>query len=159
MKSLSLNIAITLLAWSAVAPAHTHLQKAAPADGSVVTVSPARVVLTFSEAARLTAAWIQKSDGTRVKLGPLPEKPAVEVSIALPALTPGSYVVSWRAASADGHVMPGQIHFTLASSGRNTQTDAGVVPAARTASSSRSISGTKSEVRAPGAVAIRASSS
>ena len=45
MKSLSLNIAITLLAWSAVAPAHTHLQKAAPADGSVVTVSPARVVL------------------------------------------------------------------------------------------------------------------
>ena len=116
MKCLTLRIGITLLAWSAVALAHTHLQKAAPADGSVVTVSPERVVLTFSEAARLTAAWIQKSDGARLKLGPLPEKSAIEVSIALPPLTPGNYVISWRAASADGHVMPGQIHFTLAPS-------------------------------------------
>jgi len=56
---------VALLAWCAIAHAHTHLLGSVPADGGVV------------------------------------------------ALTPGTYVVSWRAASADGHVMPGRIRFTV----------------------------------------------
>jgi methionine-rich copper-binding protein CopC len=104
---------LTVMAFVVAAQAHTHLQQATPADGSVITVSPPNVVLKFSEPARLTAAWIQKGNEAKQKLGPLPEKAAKEVTIALSTLTPGSYVVSWRAASDDGHVMPGQIRFTL----------------------------------------------
>lgn len=85
---------LVLLAWFAVARSHAHLQKSVPANGSVVSSSPAGVVLKFSEAARLTAAWIQKSDGAREKLGSLPEKPASEVTVPLPALAPGRYVLS-----------------------------------------------------------------
>jgi methionine-rich copper-binding protein CopC len=33
--------------------------------------------------------------------------------VALPALAPGSYQVSYRALSADGHIVPGQLRFTL----------------------------------------------
>jgi copper transport protein len=113
MKPLTLTAGIVLLAGAAIAAAHTHLLKSVPADGQEVSTTPATVVLTFSEAARLTAAWIQKDEGERAKLGPLPESATTQVTLALPALTPGTYVVSWRAASADGHVMPGRIRFTV----------------------------------------------
>jgi len=113
MKSWKILPGAILLIYMAAAYAHGHLHMSAPADGSVITTSPRNIVLTFSEAARLTAAWIQKGDEPKRKLEPLPEKSAAEVTVPVPALTPGSYVVSWRAVSADGHVMPGQIHFTL----------------------------------------------
>jgi len=103
---------LALLACAAVALAHAHLQTSTPADGSTVTAAPPVVTLKFSEAARLTAAWIQKGDGAKQKLTALPEKPASEVNVTLPSLEPGSYVLSWRAVSDDGHIVPGQIHFT-----------------------------------------------
>ena len=112
MKAITRGAFMVLLAWGAIAQAQTHLLKSVPADGHVVASPPGNVVLTFSEAARLSAAWIQKGEGEKTRLTP-PEKAATEVTIALPALTPGTYVVSWRAASADGHVMPGRIRFTV----------------------------------------------
>jgi copper transport protein len=113
VKPIATTAGIALLACSAIAAAHTHLLKSVPADGQVLATAPASVVLAFSEAARLTAAWIEKGAGPRTRLGPLPETAATQVMLALPALTPGEYVVSWRAASADGHVMPGRIRFTV----------------------------------------------
>src|SRR5438105_12761848 len=61
---------VALLAWCAIAHAHTHLLGSVPADGGVVATPPSTVVLTFSEAARLTAAWIQKGEGARSRLTP-----------------------------------------------------------------------------------------
>jgi methionine-rich copper-binding protein CopC len=113
MKPSTFLSGLALLAVVTIAHAHAHLKMSTPADASVVSVSPPSIVLKFSEAARLTAAWIQKDDGPKQKLTPLPDKPTVEVSVALPALEPGNYVISWRALSDDGHVTPGQMHFTL----------------------------------------------
>jgi methionine-rich copper-binding protein CopC len=106
--------AVALLALVSLAHAHAHLRSSVPADGSTLSASPPTLVLNFSEAAVLTAASIQKAGAAIRKLVPLPTKAAVEVSFALPALAPGAYVVSWRALSADGHIMPGKIHFTIA---------------------------------------------
>jgi len=100
-------------AWLGVAHAHAHLRASLPADGSVLEASPPRIVLTLSEAAQITAAWIQKDGEPRRKLTRLPSTAAVRVSITMPALAPGRYVFSWRALSADGHIMPGQIHFSI----------------------------------------------
>lgn len=127
MKSWKILSGAVLLIHMAAAYAHAHLHKSTPADGSVITAAPSTVVLTFSEAARLTAAWIQKGDEPKLKLEPLPEKSAAEVTVPVPALTPGSYVVSWRAVSADGHVTPGQIHFTL-SADKAARTQKGAAP-------------------------------
>ena len=112
MKALNQCAAVVLLGGSIVALAHTHLLKSVPADGQAVAAPPGNIVLSFSEAARLTAAWIQKGEGARTRLT-APEKTSKEVTLSLPALTPGAYVVGWRAASADGHVMPGRIRFTV----------------------------------------------
>jgi copper transport protein len=103
-----------LLAVAALsAHAHAHLQQATPADGSVLESAPTELVLRFSEAAQLTALTIAKQGGAQQKVTQLPQKLQSQIVVALPPLAPGSYVVSWRAVSADGHVVPGKIHFTL----------------------------------------------
>lgn len=96
-----------------VALAHAHLKKAVPADGGVVEASPSNVVLSFSEPARLTACWIQKGDGPKQKIEGLPTVSAADISVPLPKLEPGSYVLSWKVVGDDTHIVPGQIHFTV----------------------------------------------
>ncbi len=114
MKTSSVLCTLLLSFATAVAQArHAHLKQATPADGSILSAAPSAVVLRFSEAARLTAAWIQRAGGTRQKLHSLPENPAPEINVALPPLMPGTYVLSWRVVGDDGHILPGQLHFTL----------------------------------------------
>lgn len=96
-----------------VALAHAHLKKAVPADGDSVSTAPANVVLTFSEPAHLTACWIQKGDGAKQKIAGLPTTPAAEISVPMPKLEPGAYVLSWIVVGDDTHVLNGQMHFTV----------------------------------------------
>jgi len=104
---------VLFLAGSGAAGAHAHLIRSVPTDGSVLTAAPARLTLAFSESARLTALWIGPEGGARRKLTPLPTADAAEISVALPPLEPGRYVLTWRVVGHDGHVVPGQLHFTL----------------------------------------------
>ena len=105
------SVMLSLVATAAFA--HAHLKKAIPADGGVVATSPANVVLTFSEPAHLTACWLQKGDGPKQKVSGLPTAPAAEISVPLPQLEPGTYVLSWKVMGDDTHIVPGQIHFTV----------------------------------------------
>ncbi|HZO22515.1 MAG TPA: copper resistance CopC family protein [Steroidobacteraceae bacterium] len=110
----ALLAALVLLAWSSGARAHTHLEKSVPANGAVLNAAPENIVLTFAEPARLTALSLRKNSEPAQKLAPLPSATARELTVALPRLTPGKYVVSWRVLSEDGHVMPGDLSFTIA---------------------------------------------
>jgi methionine-rich copper-binding protein CopC len=114
MKILSLFCGLALLMFGVAASAHAHLQMSIPADGSVITTSPNNLMLHFSEAARLTTLSIQKDNEPKQELKPLPTTAAQHVSVPLTQLTPGTYTVTWRAVSDDGHVMPGTLHFTVA---------------------------------------------
>jgi methionine-rich copper-binding protein CopC len=98
---------------ASVALAHAHLKKAVPADGGVVSTAPANVVLSFSEPAHLTACWIQKADGPKQKITGLPATASPDITVPLPQLEPGTYVLSWNVVGDDTHVVPGQIHFTV----------------------------------------------
>jgi methionine-rich copper-binding protein CopC len=114
MKILPLLSGLALVALGVAADAHARLQKSSPADNSVITASPSNLVLNFSEAARLTALSIQKGEEPKQRLNPLPTTAAQQISVPLPPLTPGTYSVSWRLVSDDGHIMGGALHFTLA---------------------------------------------
>ena len=113
----SVFVGIALSSGMAAAQAHAHLRGSLPADGSVLSAAPALVVLDVSEPARLTAAWIQRSGGPRRKIESLPQQSAASVAVTVPALKPGRYELSWRALSADGHIVPGHIHFTVIPAG------------------------------------------
>jgi methionine-rich copper-binding protein CopC len=101
-----------LLLLAAVAHAHVHLTAAVPADGSVGK-APEHIVLTFSEAARLTAMTLQREGEAPHKLTPLPAEMGIRITVPLPKLSPGRYTLSWRVVSDDGHIMPGALHFTV----------------------------------------------
>jgi methionine-rich copper-binding protein CopC len=113
MPKLPFLTTVLLLAAVATAFAHAHLVTSAPADDSTLPTAPRALVLEFSEAARLTALALAGPGGAQQKLAPLPPDPAKRVSVALPPLTPGDYVVTWRALGADGHVTSGKIRFHL----------------------------------------------
>jgi methionine-rich copper-binding protein CopC len=100
------------LLWSAGALAHAHLTDSAPVDGSQLLAGPAALVLSFSEAVQFTALSIQRNGGTPQKLVP-PEQAAARLSVPLPKLAAGAYVVRWRTLGSDGHVVPGQIRFSI----------------------------------------------
>jgi len=93
--------------------AHAHLTHSAPAEGAHLATTPSVLELHFSEGAQLTALWIQKAGAERQKLGPLPAEAAARISIALPQLAPGQYLITWRVLGSDGHVAPGQLHFSV----------------------------------------------
>ncbi|HUL18997.1 MAG TPA: copper resistance CopC family protein [Steroidobacteraceae bacterium] len=95
------------------AGAHVHLQQSSPADGSRLAAAPATLTLSFSEPAQLTALSLQQDQGRSWKLSAPPEA-QLHLSVALPPLAPGSYHLHWRALSRDGHVVPGEIHFSIA---------------------------------------------
>jgi len=120
MKFARIACTVILMSCGVAAFAHTHLEKAVPADGSTLTAAPTKFVLTFAEPVKATALSLQKDGGPVQKLGPLPTAPMAEVSIPAPQLAAGKYVLSWRVVTDDGHVMPGKISFTVAPSGAAT---------------------------------------
>jgi methionine-rich copper-binding protein CopC len=115
MKFLTFSLAAAAALVTGSASAHAHLQRATPAEGSTLTASPPALELTFSEAARLTALWIQKDQEPKQPIKDLPTTSGKTLRLALSPLTPGAYTVTWRVLSADGHVMPGALHFKISS--------------------------------------------
>jgi len=113
MKCTGLLAGLILSLAATVVLAHAHLKKAVPADGAIVSTAPANVVLSFSEPAHLTACWIQKGDGPKQKVTGLPTTAAADITVALPQLDPGAYVLSWNVVGDDTHIVPGQMHFTV----------------------------------------------
>ena len=108
-------IGSALLLLVATAYAHAHLTAAVPAEGSAGK-APQQIVLTFSEAARLTSMTLQREGEEPQKLTPLPTEMAARITVPLPKLSPGKYTLSWRAAGDDGHIVPGALHFTVVQS-------------------------------------------
>jgi methionine-rich copper-binding protein CopC len=102
-----------LLSLAGAAWAHAHLEASVPANGSTVAKAPAEFILTFSDAARVTAVAITKDGGREEKIAKLPTETATRLAVALPKLADGSYTVDWRVASKDGHVMNGKVRFTI----------------------------------------------
>jgi methionine-rich copper-binding protein CopC len=101
-----------ILSLSGTAFAHSHLEKSTPADGSTVAVAPAELALQFSKPARLTMATIQK-EGEELQKLTAPDSIAAQLKVPLPKLATGKYTVKLRFAGADGHVMDGELHFSI----------------------------------------------
>ena len=103
---------VALMTVAAAAQAHTQLEASVPADKSRVQ-APGAIELHFSEAARLTSLTLQKGKEAAQPVRPLPATAAAKISVPVGALSAGEYVVNWRVAGDDGHVMTGKFAFTV----------------------------------------------
>jgi methionine-rich copper-binding protein CopC len=95
---------------------HTHLSASFPKADEVVRAAPTEISLTFSARPEvpLTKITLLRSDSTPVRLERVkPGKDTLTVAARVPvALPAGGYIVSWRTASRDGHVVRGSYRFS-----------------------------------------------
>lgn len=113
MRLLNLILLAVAASGAQSALAHTELSESVPADQAVLETAPEEITLRFSEPVRLTALSVQRDGGDKRSLGPLPPDAAERFVLAAPDLVDGSYTVSWRALSADTHVMTGEFVFAI----------------------------------------------
>ena len=107
--------AVGLLGLSPAAHAHDTLTDSSPAEGETLDEPPTQVRLTFSaEVLELgAAAVVTDGDGATWEAGE-PTVAGVDVTVPLKdGLPNGSYEVSWRVTSSDGHPISGVIPFTV----------------------------------------------
>lgn len=113
---------LAILGTPAVASAHATLIAADPPDGARLDESPAKVQLTFSEhvSASLGGVRVVDSSGRRVDRGAVSvDGPVVGVDLAT-HLPDGTYVISYRIVSADGHPVRGATVFGVGSGAVDT---------------------------------------
>ncbi|WP_230981192.1 copper resistance CopC family protein [Gemmatimonas groenlandica] len=97
---------------------HLKLVRSFPAADTVLVASPEKITIELSEAVELTGAklTLSKEGGAPVALGSLrrePSAPKVMRADVPTTLAGGSYSVSWRTMSKDGHVVKGTFGFRV----------------------------------------------
>lgn len=120
-KALSLTgtlqrLVSAILLWlvmTAAASAHASLNTTEPRDGSVVSTAPRVIALTFSEPVSPTSLKLTRPDGSIAPLKNFVLKDKA-VEITPPGdLKDGSYLLSWRVVSEDGHPIGGSVVFSI----------------------------------------------
>jgi copper transport protein len=102
----------------AEAGVHFQLVKSEPADESVVGEAPDAIRLWFSQEPQMQAARIRLmyEGNQRVELGKVVQGADEKTMIMAPVagrLEAGAYMIAWRAMAQDGHVVTGELTFTV----------------------------------------------
>ena len=99
--------------------AHTSLVSANPAEKSIVAEAPLAISLMFNEDLLLLGDKnpnrVDVVDEAGMKVSGEATVNGPIISAPLSIENPGRYNVSYRVASADGHIVTGEYHFTVAS--------------------------------------------
>ena len=116
-----------LVIGTANASAHSVLLETAPSSGGTVAKPPKEIRLTFNEGVEAAPDAIRLFDsrGRQVAIGDTRHADGKAEVIAAPVtrIRDGSYVVAWRAVSADSHPVSGAFTFAVgtASAGEDTR--------------------------------------
>src|SRR5690606_27792126 len=98
------------------AAAHAVLVSSSPGEGERLPQGPTEVSLVFSEEVdgELGGVQVLDSTGARVDVGAAvqPSPSQLQVDVA-PDLADGTYLVSYRVVSADGHPVSGAVVFAV----------------------------------------------
>jgi copper transport protein len=96
-----------------MAHAHSELMRTAPSEGAVLASPPQAITLTFNEPIAPLVLSLLGPGGKLMPLGQ-PEVHDSTLSVPLPPQSQrGSYLFSWRIASADGHPVGGTLSFAI----------------------------------------------
>ena len=124
------GLVVAALAIPSLAAAHAGLVRSDPASDQVVQTAPRTVTLTFSESVETALGAIRVFDASarRVDGGDTTRAGGNAVSTRIDqTLARGSYTVSWRVASADGHPIDGAFVFHVGAPGERPEGVAGQV--------------------------------
>lgn len=111
--TLLLLVLLACLGLPGLALAHASLNSSAPADGSVSAAAPAQIALTFSEPVSPLALRLIGPDGAARTLDRFALKDSTVVIAPPTGLADGTYALSWRVVSEDGHPVGGTLVFSI----------------------------------------------
>ncbi|MDQ4114063.1 MAG: copper resistance protein CopC [Actinomycetota bacterium] len=127
------------------AVAHATLVRSNPAEGAVLAAAPAKAVFVFDEAVSLPDRGVKVFDADGDTVAASATSQDTVVTVDLPdRMASGTYVVTWRAVSGDGHPIAGSLTFSI---GRPSVTVAAPEP---TDAESPKVSATLSAVQGVG---------
>ncbi len=98
------------------AQAHATLIGTDPEEGAVLEQAPETITFTFDEAVTLPPAGVTVYDAKGKEVSSEATASGTEMQVALAkasSLGDGTYVVAWRAVSADGHPISGSLTFAV----------------------------------------------
>lgn len=97
------------------ASAHSVLESTSPVQGSTVDTAPDAIRLAFNEDVEISVGSIRLFDarGDEIEVGKVSRRSGKEIDADAPPIGNGSYVVSWRAVSSDGHPINGAFTFAV----------------------------------------------
>jgi copper transport protein len=107
---------VAVLILAAPAGAHAVLLQTSPASGQTYPSAPKVVQLLFDENVQVGLGGIRLLDSKsdRITTGkPTQTLGGKQVSVSVPALKDGTYVVTWRVISADGHPVQNAFTFSV----------------------------------------------
>jgi len=124
MRRILLALATIALATSIQpASAHTTLERANPAVGSIIQKWPAHFTLTFGEPLEIIRGQeinfvsVHNANGDDLT-GPTPQVSSTEITVPVKSdVVPGLVLVNYRVVAADGHVLEGEYTFSFQSAG------------------------------------------
>lgn len=106
------------------AAAHDQLIASSPAEGEVLSESPALIELEFNaEIIDASPAIIIQDEAGETIDQPVPTVDGRFVRAPFPEIAAGPYRLNWSVVSSDGHRIEGTIAFTLAGGGAVVPTD------------------------------------
>jgi copper resistance protein C len=108
---------VLTLAVTTAASAHAEIKQAQPAVGGSVPTMPTEVRLNFNEKLESTfsSLVVRNAVGKRVDKadGRIDQKDRTVMRVSLQPLRPGTYIVIWRALTADTHRTEGAFIFRV----------------------------------------------
>ena len=114
VKSWLLAVAVAGMILTGPVFAHAKLQSSIPAADARLQAAPKSLTLSFNESVRLAVLTLTTGGKDIPITVDRSAPPAAHVSVALPALAAGQYVVQWSALSVDdGHVSKGTFAFVV----------------------------------------------
>lgn len=116
MKFLRNLIATVAIFSVTVVPAfaHTSIVSSNIEDGSQIEASPASFDFSFGADIGLAGLELETLDGDPVEIAfERTRETGKSFSVPLPMLESGTYVLKWSAVAKDGHVMKGEVVFTI----------------------------------------------
>lgn len=112
LRSMLFSMMLSLL-WIGSAVAHAQLLTSTPAPNAVLISAPQTVQLAFNEAVTPLSVVLVATDSARTDLTSA-STGGTTLSVRLPdGIGTGTHVLSWRAASTDGHPVAGSLIFSI----------------------------------------------
>lgn len=106
--------AITVTLWASPATAHAALESSNPRDGQTLTELPQQVAITLNEPAKKPSyIAVLAPDGTRANSEDVVITGQTVASQVTAAAQSGTYTMSYRVISTDGHVVTGTFKFDV----------------------------------------------